>query len=129
VRAARLRRRRSQAGRKSCRDSSLRRSNVPAGKARRARANKRAADLAPVIAELRAARITSFRGEIMPSGRRHRFEFHADPVEPAPSRCATPTMAIHVQVELLRKTVGICDQKQRASSDMSLTVQTSPGRR
>jgi hypothetical protein len=49
------------------------------------------------------------------SGRRYRFEIHADPVEPAPSRSATPTTAIHVQVELLRKTVGIGDQKQRAS--------------
>jgi hypothetical protein len=48
------------------------------------------------------------------SGRRHRFEFHADPVEPAPSRGATPTVAIHIQVELLRKTVRIGDQKQCA---------------
>jgi hypothetical protein len=48
-------------------------------------------------------------------GRRYHFEFHAYPVEPAPSRSATPTIAIHVQVELLRKTVGIGDQKQRAS--------------
>jgi hypothetical protein len=49
------------------------------------------------------------------SCRSSRFELHADAVKPAPSRDATPNIAIHLQVELLRKAVGIGDQKQRAS--------------
>jgi hypothetical protein len=49
------------------------------------------------------------------SRRGNRFEFHADPVEPAPSRDTTPTMAIHLQIEFFRKTIGVAHKQQPSS--------------
>ena len=38
-------------------------------------------------------------------------ELHTDAIKPAPSRDATPNIAIHLQIELLRKTISVGDQK------------------
>jgi hypothetical protein len=44
----------------------------------------------------------------------YRIEFHACPVELAPPRSATPTIAIYVQVELLRE-----DEARRIAINMA----------
>jgi hypothetical protein len=46
------------------------------------------------------------------SRRGNRFELHANTVEPAPSRDATPTMVIHVQIEFFRKTIGVAHKQE-----------------
>jgi hypothetical protein len=81
-------------------------------------------ELAPEVADGAAVPVDSVR-QLRPDGghfyRRtrarlsNRFEFHADPVEPAPPRHATATIAIHPEIELLGKTVGIDHEEQPPS--------------
>ena len=49
------------------------------------------------------------------SGGGIRGELDADAVEPTPSRDAAPTMAIHVQIEFFRKTIGVAHKEQPSS--------------
>jgi hypothetical protein len=54
--------------------------------------------------------------DLRPASRRDsRFELNADPVEPAPPRNATPAIAIHLQIEFVRETVGVAHKEQPSS--------------
>jgi hypothetical protein len=49
------------------------------------------------------------------SGCCSRPELNANPVEPTPPRDATPTIAIHLQIEFVRETIGVAHKEQPSS--------------